>query len=131
MRIRFEQQTQLGYLPINEIKFPLRSRDELPAVLMALHFIFITPELNKKVFDLLEEIVCSGKMKTGRSGMDLWHILVLAVVRHARNADWDELQYISEYDILVRQLRVIKLLGNYDMLIQQLKVISICWSIMG
>ena len=51
-----------------------------PPILMALQYIFITPSLNEKVFDLLEKKICSGKKKTGRKGMDLWHILVLAVV---------------------------------------------------
>jgi hypothetical protein len=48
MRQRFQQQTTLGITPINEVKFPLRSRDELPPVLMALQHIFITPELNRR-----------------------------------------------------------------------------------
>ena len=55
MRHRFQQQTTLGITPINEVKFPLRSRDELPPVLMALQHIFITPALNEKVFGLLEK----------------------------------------------------------------------------
>lgn len=36
MRYRFEQQTPLGITPVREVKFPLRSRDELPPVLKAL-----------------------------------------------------------------------------------------------
>ena len=36
MRQRFEQQTTMGITPITEVKFPIRSRDELPPVLMAL-----------------------------------------------------------------------------------------------
>ena len=83
MRQRFEQQISLRIVPIADVKFPLKSRDELPPVLMALQYIFVTPELNEKVFALLEKKICSGKKKTGRKGMDLWHILVLAVVRHA------------------------------------------------
>lgn len=68
---------------ISDVKFPLKSRDELPPILMALQYIFVTAELNEKVFALLEKKICSGKKKTGRKGMDPWHILVLAVVRHA------------------------------------------------
>ena len=41
MRQRFEQQIELGFLSIKDVKFPFRSRDQLPAVLKALHFIFI------------------------------------------------------------------------------------------
>ena len=55
MRQRFQQQTTLGITPIHEVKFPLHSRDELPPVLMALQHIFMTAELNEKVFALLEK----------------------------------------------------------------------------
>jgi hypothetical protein len=104
MRQRFEQQQTIGIIPISDIKFPLRSRDELPPVLKALQYIFVTPELNKRVFDLLEKKICSGKKQTGRKGMDLWHIIVLAVVRHALGTNWDRLEYVANYDILLRQV---------------------------
>jgi len=104
MRQRFEQQTTLGILPISEAKFPLRSRDELPPVLKALQYIFITPELNEKIFQLLEQKICLGKKKTGRTGMDLWHILVLAVVRHALDTNWDRLEDEANNHKLIRQI---------------------------
>lgn len=104
MRQRFEQQMSLRVIPIAEVKFPLKSRDELAPVLMALQYIFITPELNEKVFALLEKKICNGKKKTGRKGMDLWHILVLAVVRHACNTNWDTLETWSNYHELIRRV---------------------------
>jgi hypothetical protein len=104
MRQRFEQQQSLGITPISDIEFPLRSRDELPPVLRALQYIFVTPELNKQVFDLLEKKICSDKQQTGRKGMDLWHILVLAVVRHALGTNWDRLEYIANGDKLTRKV---------------------------
>ncbi len=102
MRQRFEQQINLRTVAISAVKFPLKSRDELPPVLMALQYIFVTPELNKKVFELLEKKICSDKKKTGRKGMDLWHMLVLAVVRHALGTNWDRLEYLANYDLLLR-----------------------------
>ncbi|MFH1004587.1 MAG: hypothetical protein V1781_03705 [Bacteroidota bacterium] len=104
MRQRFEHQTTMGITHISEAKFPQRSRDELPPVLKALQYIFVTPELNEKVFSLLEKKVCAKKKKTGRTGMDLWHILVLAIVRHTLDTNWDRLEHISNYDILTRQI---------------------------
>jgi transposase, IS5 family len=91
MRQRFEQQITLGTVAITDVTFPLKSRDEMPPTLAALQYIFITPVLNEKVFALLEKKICANKKKTGRNGMDLWHILVLAVVRHATNTNWDTL----------------------------------------
>ena len=36
--------------------------------------------------------------------MDLWHILVLAVIRHALNTNWDRLELIANHDILIRKI---------------------------
>ena len=104
MRQRFEQQTTMGITPISEARFRLRSRDELPPVLKALQHIFMTAELNEKIFVLLENKICSGKKKTGRQGMDLWHILVLAVVRNTLNTNWDRVEHTANNDKLVRQI---------------------------
>ena len=59
--------------------------------------------LNEKVFSLLEKKIVAGKKKTGRPGMDLWHILVLAVVRHTLSTNWDRLEYLANYDQLLRE----------------------------
>lgn len=104
MRYRFQQQSTLGITPVSEVKFPLRSRDELPPVLMALQYIFVTPVLNEKVFALLEKKIAHSKKKTGRKGMDLWHILVLAVVRHTLDTNWDRLEHVANYDVLLRKI---------------------------
>ena len=68
MRQRFEQQMSLRTVAIQDIKIPLKSRDELPAVVRALQYVFITPELNEKVFSLLESKISKGKKKTGIIG---------------------------------------------------------------
>ena len=104
MRQRFEQQMTLGTTAIADVTFPLKSRDQLPPTLAALQYIFITPDLNNKIFALLEKKICANKKKTGRNGMDLWHILVLAVVRHAMNTNWDTLEGLSNYHELIRQI---------------------------
>ena len=104
MRQRFEQQLSLGAVPISDIKIPTKSRDEMPPTVRALQYIFTTPDLNEKIFKLLEEKICKGKKKTGRKGMDLWHILVLAVIRHATGTNWDRLHMMSNYDLMVRSI---------------------------
>ena len=104
MRKRFEAQLKFGQTPIEVVKIPEKSRDELPPVLASLQWIFINPEINKQIFDLLEERVCGNKKETGRSGMDLWHILVLGVVRLTLDCDYDRLEYLVNYDVLLRQI---------------------------
>ena len=114
MRQRFEQQMNLRTVAIADVKFPLKSRDELPPVLKALQYIFTTPELNEKVFCLLEQKICKGKKQTGRKGMDLWHILVLAVVRHTLSTNWDRLEHLANYDQLVREILGVHTTGFND-----------------
>ena len=104
LRKRFEQQLDLRIPSIKDIKIPVKSRDELPPVLRALQYIFIIPAINEKIFALLEDKIMKGKKKTGRPGMDLWHILVLSVVRHTLNTDWDRLTWNANYDGLLRAI---------------------------
>lgn len=89
MRKKFEQQLSLGLLPIDEVEISTKSRHQLAAVLMALQYIFRTPELNEVVFKILEEKILKGKRQTGRHGLSLWEILVLSSVRLSLNIDYD------------------------------------------
>jgi hypothetical protein len=104
MRQRFELAPGLNVTPIEKVCLPLKSRDELPPILAALQWIFTHPELNPKIFDLLEKKILADKKATGRTGMDLWHILVLGVVRLGLDVDWDRLEYLANYDTLLRQI---------------------------
>jgi hypothetical protein len=105
MRKKFEVQYEFGATPVEKIQMPLRSRDEVPAVLRALQHIFSTPELNEKVFSLLDRKIKPGVNKrTGRPGMSLWEILVFGSVRLARDINYDHLEHIANFDSLVRKL---------------------------
>jgi hypothetical protein len=104
MRKRFEQQHKLGIIPISEVQLPIKSRDESPPILRALQHIYVTPELNEEVFRILEERVQKGKKKTGRYGMELWHILVLSAVRLGLDANYDRLEDFANHHKLIRQI---------------------------
>lgn len=114
MRQRFEQQMSMGVEPISEVKIRLKSRDEMPPLLVALQTIFITPELNEKIFCILEEKICKNKKATGRQGMDLWHILVLSIVRQACNTNWDKLHRYANNDIEMRKIMGLHSSDFYD-----------------
>jgi len=104
MRQRFARQLELGQTPIEQVPIPPKSRDELPPVLRGLQWIFQTPDVNEQIFQLLEQKVQGTKHATGRPGMDLWHVLVLGVVRLAWDCDYDRLEYLVHYDTLLRQI---------------------------
>jgi len=104
MRQRFAIQPGLDLTPIEKIILPLRSRDELPPILAGLQWVFTHPELNEQVFALLEKKILGDKKATGRTGMDLWQILVLGVVRLGLDANYDRLEHMANYDTLLRQM---------------------------
>jgi hypothetical protein len=105
MRKRFEQQMALGKLPIIETPIPTEKRSgALPQLCAALKEIFITPEWNERVFEILEAKIIAGKQKTGRTGMDLWQIFVLSQVRLCQNISYDELHDHANHHQMIRQL---------------------------
>jgi hypothetical protein len=104
MRQRYSPQPDFQIIPIEKIRLPTRSRDELPPILAGLQWIWTHPTLKAAIFALLEAKILAGKKATGRTGMDLWQILVLGLVRLGLDADWDRLEHIANYDMLVRQL---------------------------
>jgi hypothetical protein len=104
MRHPFQTQPDLHIIPIEKIQLPLKSRDELPPILAGLQWIWMHPTLKAEIFALLEAKLLAGKKATGRTGMDLWQILVLGVVRLGLDADWDRMEHIANYDTLVRQM---------------------------
>jgi transposase, IS5 family len=104
MRQRFESNPGLGVTPIEKIILPTRSRDELPAVLVGLKWLWMNQAVKEEILCLVEAKVLANKKKTGRPGMDLWQMLVLGVVRLALDADWDRMEHIANYDMLLRQM---------------------------
>lgn len=115
MRKRFEQQFTIGCSPIHELIIPIAKRSgALPGLCAALKEIYTNPEWNKKVFEILENKVFPKNNKTGRPGMDLWHIFVLSQVRLCQNISYDELHDLANHHILVRQLMGVETSFGYD-----------------
>jgi len=108
MRKRFEAQLTLGSTSIDKIQICTKSRDEFPALLRALQYIYTNQDVNEQIFSLLESLICNKK-PTGRRGMDLWTIFVLAETRLCLNTDYDRLHYLANNDNLLRQM-----LGVHD-----------------
>ena len=111
MRHTFQSQPDLQITPIEKIRIPLKSRDELPPILVGLQWLWMHPTLKPEILALLEAKILAGKQATGRTGMDLWQILVLGVVRLGLDADWDRMEHIANYDTLVRQMLCVPVLA--------------------
>lgn len=102
MRKQFESQLTLGTTPIEEVEIPSKTRSHIVALVAALQHIYVTPKWNIRIFELLSEKISTGKQKTGREGMTLWEMFVLAQVRLADNSSYDELHHKANYDTLIR-----------------------------
>ena len=63
-----------------------------------------TPTLKAEIHALIEAAVLADKKPTGRTGMTLWQILVLGVVRLGLDADWDRMEDMANHHSLVRQM---------------------------
>ena len=96
MRKVIDMQMKIGEVNISEIDFDLRSRDEIPKLLMGLQAIFCNLEIREKVFKVLMELIPDNvDPNNGRNGMDLWTILVLGSLRLVCNWDYDKLMDIA------------------------------------
>jgi hypothetical protein len=104
MRHSFQAQPDLQVTPIEKIRLPLTSRDELPPILAGLQWVWMHPTLKAEIFARLVAKVVAGKKATGRTGMDLWQILVLGVVRLGLDADWDRMEDLANHHTLIRQM---------------------------
>jgi hypothetical protein len=104
MRKRFEQQLQIGQIPISQIEVNSKYRSGFPKLVLALKLLFLTPEYNEKVFSILENKLVKGKKNTGRHGMDLWVLFVLAQTRLCLNTSYDELHRMANEDKMLREI---------------------------
>lgn len=102
MRNRFKSVLHLDAKSIESIKIDIKSRHELPQLLAGLQYIFVTPELNSSVFEILELSIYSKQNHTGRKGMSLWEILVMGVIRLNLDTDYDTLHDLVNNHITVR-----------------------------
>ncbi len=105
MRKFVDLQQNLFGESISNVKLDFNSRDEIPKLLFGFQKIFDSTKLRNKVGCLLQEIIPDDvSMKTGRSGMDLWKILILGSLRLNCNWDFDKTHDIANNHIKVRAI---------------------------
>ena len=98
-------QMKIGEKAIADIKFDLRSRDEIPKLLRGLQAIYCDRKMRAKVFEVLAGIVPPHvDTQNGRKGMDLWKIFVLGTVRLICDWDYDKLHDIANNHKKLRQM---------------------------
>jgi transposase, IS5 family len=120
MRETFPNQRTLGEVDIEDISIDVRSRDDIPLILLGLQHIYCIPELRQKIFDIIKDIlpeqVVDGQIKPvsaelGCPGMNQWTILVLGSLRLCLNADFDRLHELANQH---RTLRLMLGIAEWD-----------------
>jgi hypothetical protein len=103
MRKRFEAQLEIGQYSIEEVPMP-RSRDGMVSLLAALQELYKHTEYRDKIFEILDNKLLKGKKHTGRPGMSLWMLFVLAQIRLSKQLSYDELETHANYNTLLRSI---------------------------
>jgi len=89
---------------IEDLKIDIHNRDELPSLLLGLQELYRHPEQLSQILRLVETILPKNvRRDIGREGMNLWQILVLAMVRLTCNFDYDKLSDIAGNHFLLRE----------------------------
>jgi hypothetical protein len=103
MRKRFDQQLEIGTLLIEHTP-NIKSRDGMASLLIALRELYKHHEYRDQILDIVEKKIMGGKQRTGRSGMHLWTLFVLAQTRLSKQLSYDELHLQANYNKLLRQV---------------------------
>ncbi len=114
MRNRFDAQYSIYTLKIEDLKINQKSRYAASKLLIALKELYTNLEYNNQLFSILEDAILKGKQKTGRNGMNLWQIFVLAQVRLCLKISYDRLYYMVDNDTALRQLLGIETDYRYE-----------------
>ena len=114
MRKRFDQQFVIGLKLIEETPVDLKARDALSKLILSLKLLYTTEEYNIKIMSILEDKIMKGKAKTGRRGMNLWQIFVLAQVRLCLNISYDWLHNLANCHSSIRQILGVQSEYGYD-----------------
>jgi len=70
MRKVIDTQLTFGMIDISQIKFDIKSRDDISQILMGLQYIYTQQDARKKIFKILEEKVTPKAGKT--NGVRVW-----------------------------------------------------------
>jgi hypothetical protein len=114
MRIisEFETQFKLGQDSLNKIKLDYTSRDDITKLLLGIQYMSSNKEVMQQIFQILKKEISIKSI--GRSGMSLWRILILGLLRQAINADYDRLCNLSNNHIDFRKFLGHGMIDQHD-----------------
>lgn len=115
MREVRKAQMELGELRIEEIRLNPKSRDDIPALLQGLQYLYGKEERRREMFELLEREFRPGvDMGVGRPGMELWRVLVMGVLKQGLGCDFDRLHELVNEHKTIREFLGHGVLGEKE-----------------
>ena len=95
----------LDSTPIEDIAIDPRMRHDMSAVLKGLQCVYCKAGSRAALFTILEAHFQPGTRRdVGRPGMDLWRVIVFAIVKQCLDLDYDALLYRANNHLLLREL---------------------------
>ena len=77
MRNLRNPQLERGEVRIEDIELDIKCRDDVPALLIGLQYLYSQEALRDRLFALMDEYILPGvNRKVGRPGMAMWSILM-------------------------------------------------------
>lgn len=110
MREIFKIQLSVDILPIKDVIIPTNRRDKLPSILKALQHLYCSETLRPQVEKILSSV---NTTRIGRTGMNLWESLVLAVLRNSLNISYEQLHDNANNHRLIRQIMGVENTWDY------------------
>jgi len=112
MRKSYSTQLQLDCIAISDVQLNLNCRDEIIPILRGLQEVYKQPKLRQEILQLIaSDVNANSRDDVGREGFDYWQILVMTIVRHGCNLNYDKLQDLCEQH---RSLRHLLGIGDWD-----------------
>jgi hypothetical protein len=115
MRKRFDPQKEIFLHEIERAKIPQKCRDAAVGMYASIKEIYIKKEFRDRILDIISKSI-PKKKPTGRKGMNLWQIFVLAQSRLCLGIGYDRLHYLVNQDILLRHLLGIRDIGDQGLI---------------
>ena len=119
MRVVKNYQTAFDQIAIEDIEIDASSRDDIPAVLKGIQHLYRDADVRERLFDLLEKhllqrVGCAADQAERealnlnpalvRPRVELWSILVLALLKQGINCDFDRLAELANKHLDVRRM---------------------------
>ncbi|MCY4459239.1 MAG: hypothetical protein OXC26_02385 [Albidovulum sp.] len=105
MRKAIDLELNPGAIPIERIEIDAKSRDDIPKLLRGLQQVYGDKNARAHLFELLDAHFRSETgRKAGRPDLEMWRILVLAVLKQGLGCDFDHVRELANQHMTLREM---------------------------